>query len=408
MGAPRTGREAWRTSLPLICALVVVSLPGIGAAQEAPPPPPQAQAETQTLASAVAPVWQYGGFADLGYLLDFNYPSNHLFRFRSTTFKVNELDLNMAAVYVKKAASEHSRWGTEFALQAGKDSEGFGYSNTAPNVGGAKWLRHIGLADVSYLAPVGSGLTIQAGIWSSLLGYDGLYAKDNFTYTRPWAGDYTPYLMMGVNVSYPFSKKITGTFFAVNGFSHLAHANDVPSLGGQIAYQATSHLTLKETLFYGPQQSDTSLEYWRFFTDSIVEWKTDRHVIAFEYQAGTEDLATAGNPRIFWTIAQLPLHWILSPHWSVTLRPEVFWDPQGRQTGADQFIKANTETLEYRWPFRRFNTLVRLEHRFDNSTGKGGGFFNNELTPFGTVGLTPTQNLLILAVMTSFDSPPHQ
>ena len=48
------------------------------------------------------PLWHYGGFIDLGYSLDFNFPDNHLFRNRSTTPRVNELDLNMAAVYVRK------------------------------------------------------------------------------------------------------------------------------------------------------------------------------------------------------------------------------------------------------------------------------------------------------------------
>ena len=30
------------------------------------------------------PQWHYGGFIDLGYLLAFNHPSNHLFRSRGT------------------------------------------------------------------------------------------------------------------------------------------------------------------------------------------------------------------------------------------------------------------------------------------------------------------------------------
>jgi hypothetical protein len=289
-------------------------------------------------------------------------------------------------------------------LQSGKDSEGFGFSATAPNLDGARWLRHIGLADVSYLAPVGNGLTVQAGIFNSLIGYDGLYAKDNFTYTRPWGGDLTPYLMLGVNASYPFTKKLSGTLFVINAYSHLSHANDVPSTGGQLAFKATDHVTVKETLFYGPQQSNTSLRYWRFFSDSIVERKTDRLVVAFEYQVGTENLAVAGTPRVFWTSAQLPVHWIFSRHWSATLRPEFYWDPDGRLTGSEQFIKANTTMLEYRWPYRRFNTMVRLEHRFDNSTGKGGGFFHDGLVPPGVVRLTPSQQLLILGMILSFDS----
>jgi hypothetical protein len=29
--------------------------------------------------------------------------------------------------------------------------------------------------------------------------------KNNFAYTRPWTGDYTPYFMLGVNASYPLT-----------------------------------------------------------------------------------------------------------------------------------------------------------------------------------------------------------
>jgi Putative beta-barrel porin-2, OmpL-like. bbp2 len=134
--------------------------------------------------SPPAPVsvpWHYGGFVDFGYLYDPNSPSNHLFRDRGTTPVVDQPNIDMADLYLKKDASEQSRWGMEATLQAGKDSEAFGFSATAPNLPGSKWLRHLGPTDVSYLAPVGSGLTVQAGIFSSLIGYDSLYAKDNNT-----------------------------------------------------------------------------------------------------------------------------------------------------------------------------------------------------------------------------------
>src|SRR5215471_19709034 len=81
-----------------------------------------AQAQgSDTLATQPAGIeWQYGGFLDFAYLEDFNDPVNHLFRSRGTTFHVNEWDVNMAGIYLKKAASESSRWGTEVTLQAGK------------------------------------------------------------------------------------------------------------------------------------------------------------------------------------------------------------------------------------------------------------------------------------------------
>src|SRR5205823_7441654 len=91
----------------------------------------------------------------LGYLLDFNHPSNSLFRSRGTTFHVDNLFVNMAAAFIKKKATEQSRWGVELTAQAGKDCEVFGFSATAPNIAGFRGLRHLGPTNVSYLAPVG-------------------------------------------------------------------------------------------------------------------------------------------------------------------------------------------------------------------------------------------------------------
>src|SRR5262249_38298158 len=152
----------------------------------------------------------------------------------------------------------------------------FGFSATAPNLGGYKLLRHLGAANVSYLAPAGGGLTLQGGIFTSLIGYDSLYAKDNFAYTRPWGADFTPYLMLGINASHGFGDKVTGTIAVVNGYWHLAHANDVPSLVGQVAFKAGPHVTLKQATLWGPHQKSTALDFWRFLSDTIVERKADR------------------------------------------------------------------------------------------------------------------------------------
>ncbi len=353
------------------------------------------------------PEWRYGGFVDLGYLFDFNHPPNHLFRNRGTTSNVNELDLNMAGAYIKKDASELSRWGTELAIQGANDSKAFGFSATAPNLAGSAVLRHFGAANVSYLAPAGSGLKLQAGIFSSLIGYDSLYAKDNFTYTRPWGADYTPYLMMGMNGSYSFNKKTTGTVFVLNGYWHLADANNVPSIGGQFAYKPTERVTWKQTVLYGPHQSNISVQFWRLLSDSWIERKGERVTAAFEYQIGSEAVDVSGNPRALWISVQGPIHWNVAGPWSVTVRPEFALDRNGRWTGFEQSIKAITSTLEYRIPYRTINTILRLEHRYDDSRGKGGGFFQRGARP-GAAGLTPAQHLIIGGLIFTFDSSFHR
>lgn len=392
--------RAWLTS-----GMVLLCCAGDARAQDTRSAPQGSQEVSQVPPEpqATDPEWLYGGFVDAAYLLDFNHPSNDLFRSRGTAYKVDEPILNMAGAYVRKTATETSRWGLEATLQGGQDSRIFGFSATAPNFAGSEWLRHLGPTDVSYLVPVGKGLTVQGGIFSSFIGYDSLYAKDNFNYTRPWGADFTPYLMMGVNASYPVTTKLTGAVFLINGYWHLADANSAPTEGGQIAYKATQHTTLRETVLFGPHQSDTGIQYWRFLWDSIAEWKADRITTAFEYHVGTEKVASLGGSRTVWMFAQVPFHWTFNQHWSATVRPEVYWDRDGRLTGFPQTVKANTTTLEYRIPYRKATAIVRLEHRIDDSRGPGGGFYRGaEIAP-GVVGLTPRQNLLILGVIVAFD-----
>jgi Putative beta-barrel porin-2, OmpL-like. bbp2 len=359
---------------------------------------PSPAAQSQSSSS-----WHYGGFFDVGYLLDFNHPANRVFRSRGTTWHVDRPQVNMAAFYVRKKPAEDSRWGLELTAQGGKDAELFGFSATAPNIGGSKFLRQLGPTNVSYLALVGKGLTIQGGIFSSFIGYDSLYAKDNFNYTRPWSADFTPYLMMGVNASYPFTSKFTGTFFVVNGYWHLAHANNVPSWGGQAAISATSHVTVKQTVLVGPHQSNAAFKFWRFLSDTTVEHKTEKRTIAFETNFSTEQVNTVGTLRAWWFSAQAPMRWTLNPRWALAVRPEVAQDTQGRWTLARQTVVAFTSTLEYKLPYKSSNTIFRFEYRFDRSIGPDGGFFRGREVSPGVIGLTPSQHLLVFATIFTLD-----
>src|SRR5262249_44505575 len=259
---------------------------------------------------------------------------------------------------------------------------------------------------------IGKGLTIQGGIFSSLIGYDALYAKDNFSYTRPWGADYTPYLMLGVNASCPVTDKLTATFAVVNGYWHLAHANDAPSVVGQLAYKASDRLSLKEAVLYGSHQPSTAIEFWRVLSDTIVERKAGPVTTAFEYQLGSEKVDAPSGRRALWMSAQLPIHWTVRGPWSVTVRPEFAWDRDGRwiagELGAEQSVRAITTTVEYRASYRRAQGILRLEPRSDNSKGVAGGFFDDGAAGPGVPRLTRDQHLLILGLIVTFDSSTRQ
>jgi len=390
-----------RSTILLACLVWATTVPAFGEDLVGPIMPVQQRKSEAVDAPNKPRLFHYGGFVDLGYLANFNFPANHFFRDRSTTPMVNEFNLNMIGGYVRKDATESSRWGTEWLLQAGEDSKAFGFAVGLPHVEDSDVWRHFGRANVSYLAPVGKGLTVQAGLFNSFIGYESLYAKDNANYTRAWIADYSPYLMFGVNAVYSFNDQWTGAFFIINDYFHLENSNSVPSYGGQVQYKPTSAWTIKETIYYGPDQSDTSIEFWRFFSDSIVEWKGDSLTVGVDYQIGTQRNASVpGNPRDFYTGATLETRWHIAGPWTASVRPEFYWDRNGLMTGSEQFIKAITTTAEYAFRYKWTNTIMRLEYRYDESTGPGGGFFKGPQNV-----LVSGQHMVIGGIILTLDSP---
>ncbi|MBS0169238.1 MAG: porin [Nitrospira sp.] len=351
--------------------------------------------------------WHYGATVDLSYALDFNFPENHRWRNKATTPRVNELAPNMILGYVRKDASEHSRWGMELGAQSGYDTDAL-VPNVTPGrekpVDGADTLRHISRANMSYLAPVGNGLTLTAGLFNSFIGYQSFYAKNNINYTRSYMADNAPYFMFGLSAIYPITDAWQLGLYVINGYNHLSRPNDQPSYGTQVVWKPTSSLQVIENFYYGPDQSNTSLQFWRLFSDSIVEWKDGPWTLAFAYDIGTESAAEQpGYPCTFWTGGALYGRWNFAGPWSLALRPEFYWDRNGRISGSEQLLKAMTTTLEYRVTFPWQTALLRLEHRYDESSGVGGGFFKRGETSSGTPGLAREQHLLLFSVVWSLD-----
>lgn len=350
--------------------------------------------------------WRYGAYLDIGGIVNFNVPENNLWRSRATASRHNQAAPNMVLAYVRKDVSEASRWGMELGAQGSYDSVDFAFLQGESKVGGADVLRHVHRANVSYLAPLGNGLTVTAGLFNSLMGYESLYARDNTNYTRSWIADNTPYMMFGVNAAYPVNDRLTVTAFVINRYYHLAYTVAQPSYGGKWSYALTPRLTAMQTLYWGPDQTDASLEFWRLYGNHILEWKGDEVTVAASYDVGTENIADQpGSPRAFVMGGNLMVKWHVAGPWSVALRPEFYWDRNGRWTGAEQFVKAITSTIEYKLPYRWTNTMLRVEHRYDESTGVGGGFFRRGEISSGVFGLAPSQHLVVFGLLCVFDSP---
>lgn len=182
---------------------------------------------------------------------------------------------------------------------------------------------------------------------------------------------------------------------------YLGHVNNQPKYAGQFSWRITPKLTLLENVFFGPEQAQTDLQYWRGFANTMLEWVEPDYSVALVYDVGTEKSAQGpSHVQNLWMGSALFSRWNFSGPWSAALRPELYWDPNGSLTGSIQFIKAVTATLEYKLSEGEFTNRLRLEYRYDNSTGKQGGFYGAG----GVAGpLVAGQSSLFLALLVSFD-----
>ncbi len=387
------------------CFVVVIDLAGSAAEDHAPNPAAGGLVAGDTHGSKAAKApeskgWSYRFYLDSGYAIDANHPENGLWRSKSTTFEVDDPKVNMAMAYLRKDATPRSRWGIQLGVQGGVDTK-----KLAPDddeaISNADFYRHLYRANMSYLFAAGNGLEVTGGLINSYIGYESYLAIENRNYTRGYITDNVPYFFFGAGASYPLDRNLNLAFYAVNGWNYLANPNDQPSWGLQLKYQASKEVTLTQNLYYGPDQEDSDLEFWRFFSDTILEWKRDPLQLAVAFDFGTEkQAAQPGNPRDNWIAGALWAGWHVGGPWHLALRSEFYQDPDGLITGAQQFIQAHTATLQYKFSAVEYNkTVVSLEYRFDRSTGSEGGFFKGSDNR-----LTPNQHLLILALMWSFGS----
>ena len=362
----------------------------------------QESSDTQNYQDRDGSLWDYGLYLDLGYNLNFNFPDNKLWRTRATTFRVNYPQVNMAMGYVKKEATPQSRWGLEFGLQAGVDTQ-----NLVPEpppasnepIKNADSIRHLYRANGSFLFPVGEGLDVTAGLINSFIGYESYLAIQNINYTRGYILDYVPYFLFGIQGTYPISDSLDLSLNISDGWNYLAHPNDVPNLGLQAAWQLSPQIRFIQNLYYGPDQQETNLEFWRFFSDSILEWKKEPFIIAGAFDFGSEKQADViGHPRFNWMSGALWFGWHIGGPWNLGLRGEFYSDPDGIGTGSKQRIHAYTGTLQYTLSPIKSNTIVlSAEYRYDHSTGEEGGFFKGKANE-----LVSDQHQLIFSIMWAF------
>lgn len=111
-------------------------------------------------------------------------------------------------------------------------------------------------AYVAYKIPVGSGLTIKAGKFVTLLGYEVIESPSNPNFSRSYLfGFAIPFTHVGALLSYSFGDWLTVTAGPVVGWDVAKDNNSAMSVMGQISLTPTKDIAAALTWITGPEQN---------------------------------------------------------------------------------------------------------------------------------------------------------
>lgn len=188
------------------------------------------------------------------YSYNFNRPLGGINLLRAYDVLSNSFSLNQAGVIFERAPNveEGRRFGARLDLMFGQATETL--QGSALNELRPQAFRHIWQAYGTYVAPLGNGLTVDFGKFSSAIGYETNYTKDNFNYSRSLFFLFLPFYHFGFRAAYPFNEKLTATYWLVNGINQSEDFNEWKSQAVLLTFKPTSRITAQANYYAGREQ----------------------------------------------------------------------------------------------------------------------------------------------------------
>ena len=231
----------------------------------APPPPASTSlAPPTTLAQASIIPNRLPGGATLNYTFDgyyefnFNQPPGRVNDLRAYDVLSNAISINQAAVIFELAPDleAHRRYGVRLDVQYGQATntlQGNPANEPRPDI-----YRNIFQAYGTYILPFGKGLTLDAGKWSSSLGIEGNYTKDQSNYTRSFYFYFLPFYHEGVRAGYQVNDKLKLNYWLVNGTNQSEPTNGFKDELFGFVVTPSKKVTWTSNYYFGQEHADNT------------------------------------------------------------------------------------------------------------------------------------------------------
>ncbi len=245
---------------------------------------------------------------------------------------------------------------------------------------------------LNYTVPIGSGLNLQAGKYTSLIGYEYIPTWNNTNFNQSIDLLYSlgePFTVTGIRANYAFDKYAAATLGLNDGWDTIATRNVLQTLEAQLSLTPTESITWNMQGMFGPS-TGTQSGSKRGLANSTLSWKTPCKPLqlGFEYLFVDQSapvlysplaegpaytnplLASSAQPirhSVWWSGVGLWAAYNLTDSVQLATRGEWFDDPSGARSGIEQNLGELTETLNYSIPVIS-GLAARLEYRHDFST----------------------------------------
>lgn len=280
------------------------------------------QAQEDTLVVQSKPL-TISGYAEAYYQYEANQPlQNQRPGFVYSHNRNNEVSLNLAYL---KANYSTTKIRANLALAVGS----YMNANYAAEPG---VLKNIYEGNIGVKIAKKHDLWIDAGIFSSHLGFESAVGKDNWTLTRSLFADNSPYFETGAKISYTSpSGKWFVSGLVLNGWQRIqrVEGNSTPALGHQLTYRPNAKLTLNSSSFIGNDKAD-SVRQMRYFHNLYAIYQINAKMgITAGFDIGAEQKVKSSNTYNIWYTPVLIVKYNATDKFSLTARGEYYQDEAG-------------------------------------------------------------------------------
>ncbi len=322
------------------------------------------------------------------YAYNFNRPVGRVNLLRAYDVSSNSFSLNQATIVLERApdASLGRRFGARVDLQYGQATEtvqGSAANELRPQV-----YRAVFQAYGTYVAPIGSGLTVDFGKWASALGVEGNYNKDQINYSRSYYFNFLPFYHTGFRASYNLTSKANLTYWLVNGAQQTEDFNGFKSQAFLFNLKPTSTISWNLNYYFGQEQRDVvavlnpeiptsptqpglptmpiqpTPDGREHIFDTYVTWNATPKLTLVGEADYVVNRAFAGSAPAHVTGGAAYVRYQLTSRFALASRAEYLSDRGGLFSGTTQALKETTFTTEYKFAD---GFLARAEWRRDFS-----------------------------------------